>query len=152
MRTPAPVVLVVFGLALGMTVPAYAKRPIRKITISRPGVAGALEVTQKEALDLSNPWSGRFIDWSAPASRPSEAMPVCEVTLHAQLNDSALTPIYQFRYAPGADGGRGHVYLPGQGEPWYRRNVRIILRHGHDGRWHAATAAWDAQMKAALHR
>ena len=135
-----------------MTVPAYAKRPVQKITISRPGVAGALEVTQKEALDLSNPWSGRFIDWSAPASRPSEAMPVYEVTLHAQLNDSALTPIYQFRYAPGADGGRGHVYLPGQGEPWYRRNVRIILRHGHDGRWHPATAAWDAQMKAALHR
>src|SRR2546425_11769660 len=124
MRTPAPVVLVVlvaFGLALGVTVPAYARQPIQMITISGPGVAGTLEVTEKETMDLSNPWSGGFIDWKAPASPPSEGVPVYEVTLHAQMNDSALTPIYQFRYAPGPGGARGHVYLPGKGDPWYRR-------------------------------
>jgi hypothetical protein len=74
------------------------------------------------------------------------------VVLHARLRSSELRPIYQFRYAPGAHGQRGLVYLPGKGDPWHRQNVSIIIRDDHDGRWNPASPDWDTRMKAALTR
>jgi hypothetical protein len=140
------------SLVLLSALPAAAKKPIEKITISGAGLETPVEVTDEAALRLSNPWWGRFIDWNArPVDRPRET-PVYDVTLHARLRSPELRPIYQFRYAPGTNGRRGLVYLPGKGEPGHRQNVSIILRSGHDGNWNPAGTDWEARIKAALGR
>ena len=150
-RNPRPLILGVC-LTLAVALPAYAKRPIERITIAGPGLAKPLEVTDRELLTLSNPWFGKFADWSRSIEGRPQATPVYEVTLYARLREAELTPIYQFRYAPGSSFQPGHVYLPGRGEPWYRQNVSVILRSGHDGRWHLAGPTWEAGIKRALGR
>jgi hypothetical protein len=132
--------------------PVAAKAPLEKITISGPGLRTPLEITDEQTLRLANPWFGKFIEWSAPAVEARPGTAVYEVTLHARLRSSELRPIYQFRYAPGASGERGLVYLPGKGEPWHRQNVSVIIRDNHDGRWNPASSDWDARVKAALTR
>jgi hypothetical protein len=140
------------SVLLLVAVPVAAKKPLEKITISGPGLVTAVEITDEPTLRLANPWFGNFIEWDAPARRARHDGPVYEVTLHARLRSSELRPIYQFRYAPGATGERGLVYLPGKRDPWHRQNVSIIIRDKHDGRWNPASPDWDARMKAALMR
>lgn len=140
------------SLLLLAALPVAAKTRIQKITVSGPGLGTPAEIVDEQALRLSNPWYGGFIDWSAPAVEAPHGTVVYDVTLHARLRASELRPIYQFRYAPGASGQRGLVYLPGRGEPWYRQNVSMIIRVNRDGRWNLASPDWDARMKAALSR
>jgi hypothetical protein len=145
--------VVLAGSALVLVaLPVAAKKPLEKITISGPGLGTPVEITDERTLRLANPWFGKFIDWSAPAVEARHDTPVYAVTLHACLGSSELRAIYQFRYAPGGNGERGLVYLPGKGEPWHRQNVSIIIRDKHDGRWNPASPNWDARMKAALVR
>lgn len=130
-------------------VPAAAKTRIEKVTVCGARLNRPIEITEDAVLQLSNPWYGKFIKWGAVTAAPPTGTPVYNVTLHAHLRSSELRPIYQFRYAPSAD-GRGFVYLPGAGEPWHGQNVSIILRGPHDGHWSIAGAEWDAKMRAAL--
>ena len=144
------------GVALGGVLlfapPVDAKKPLEKITISGERLSSPVEITDEPTLRLANPWFGTFIEWKAPAAERRADGATYDVTLHARLRSSDLRPIYRFRYAPGANGDRGLIYLPGRGEPWHRENVSIILRDGHDGRWSVASAEWDARMKVALAR
>jgi hypothetical protein len=55
--------------------------------------------------------------------------------------------IYALRYCPGRDGKPGYIYLPNEGDGWGSVNPGTILREGHDGKWHYASAAWDDLMK-----
>jgi hypothetical protein len=140
------------GSLLLAAVPAAAKKPLEKITIAGPGLRAPVEITDEQTLRLANPWFGKFIEWNAPPVEARHTAAVYDVTLHARLQSSELRPIYQFRYAPGANGERGLVYLPGKGEPWHRQNVSIISRDAHDGKWNPASPDWDARMTAALMR
>jgi hypothetical protein len=145
-----------FGLALlGLLFfapPVDAKRPLEKVTIAGQGLRSPVEITDELTLRIANPWFGTFVDWNAPPAKPRNHGLVYDVILHARLRSSDLRPIYRFRYAPGAGGDRGLIYLPGRGEPWHRENVSIIIRDGHDGRWNPASPEWDARVKAALAR
>jgi hypothetical protein len=132
--------------------PVAAKAPIEKITVSGPGLAVPVEITDEETMRLSNPWYGKFIEWSASVVEAPHGTTVYDVTLHARLRASELSPIYQFRYAPAASGQHGRVYLPGKGEPGHRQNVSIIIRRDLDGRWNLASPDWDIRMSAALSR
>jgi hypothetical protein len=138
------------SLLLVAALPVAAKTRLDKVTISGPGLNTPVDITDEEILRLANPWFGKFIEWSAPAVDPHSGVAVYDVTLYARLRASELRPIYQFRYAPGTDGQRGLVYLPGKGEPWHHQNVSIITRDNHDGRWNPASSDWDARVKAAL--
>jgi hypothetical protein len=144
--------VLIASLLLLAALPVAAKTRLEKITIAGPGLATPVEITDEQTLRLANPWFGTFVEWSAPAVATRDGTAVYDVTLYARLRSSELRPIYQFRYAPGANGQRGLVYLPGKGEPWHRQNLSIITRASHDGRWNPASPGWDARMKAALTR
>ena len=137
---------------LAVAAPGYAKTPLERITISGGGLAEPITVADPAALSLSNPWHGRIANWSADGAPPPDGRPVYEITLHARLRGPEVKPIYQFRYVKGEGRAPGSVYLPGRGEAWYRQNVSIIYREGHDGHWHVATPAWEAAIKKALGR
>lgn len=149
--TPPPRLLLVVGLTL-LGLPAEAKWPLEKVTVSGPGLTEPVEITDPEFLTLSNPWVGKFADWSSASEGGPDAQLVYEVTLHSRLGRSDLRPVYRFRYAPEPIGRPGHVYLPGKEEPWYRDNVRTILRDGHDGRWHRAAPEWETRIRRAMGR
>ena len=144
--------VLVASLLLPAALPVAAKTRLERITISGPGLGTPVEITDEQTLRLANPWFGRFIEWRAPAVEARHRTAIYDVVLHARLRSSELRPLYQFRYAPGAGGDRGLIYLPGKGEPWHRQNVSVIIRDNHDGRWNPASPAWDARMKVALTR
>ena len=143
------VLLSALVMIAGAAAPAYAKRPIERITVTGPGVARPVELTDSLLLRLSNPWHGNFIEPYTARAAPSSKARVYVLTLHARLRDGELRPIYQFHYARPADGRPGLVYLPGKNDPGYGQNVSIILRPGQDGGWHQATRAWAAYFEEA---
>ena len=49
---------------------------------------------------------------------------------------------YLIQYSLNWQTGEGYVYLPGPSESGYRENAGVIIRDGHDGRWHRAEATW----------
>ena len=59
----------------------------------------------------------------------------------------ALKMIYEIWYRPGREDDPRLIYLPGQGEEFYKNNVGTILRENDDGKWHYATPEWDRLMK-----
>jgi len=136
-----------------VAVPVDAKRPVEKITVTGDTLSSPVEITDEPTLRMANPWFGTFIDGNAPAAKQRDNHGVIyEVTLHARLRSPNLGPIYRFHYAPGVEGERGLVYLPGSGEAWHRENLSIIIRDNHDGKWNPASSEWDTRMRAALAR
>ena len=157
MRMTLRLPILALGLALLVAAPAYAKLQIEKIVISGNGLKEPLEVRDGGLLALSNPYTGRFAQFSNSSSARFDGVPAYEVTLFARVKESPekpaeLKPVYHFRYAPGENGRRGHVYLPGKGDPWFKENASIIFREGHDGHWHTAAARWESGMKHVLGR
>jgi hypothetical protein len=135
-----------------LAVPIYAKAPLDRVTISGGGLSEPITLVNQKVLALSNPWHGRIANWTTDVARPAGDGPVYEITLHARLRGAEVKPIYHLRYVKGDRGAPGSVYLPGRGEAWYRQNVSIIYREGHDGHWHVATAEWEAAIRRALGR
>ena len=116
---------------------AFAKGPAEKISISGPGLAAPIEITDPQLLQPFSPWSDAFFDQqrSVLAESPNSGN-VYQVLIFA---DSRV--FYAFNYIPGSP---GIIYLPGQGEEWYETNVSTILRSGGwEGHWHYASREWD---------
>jgi hypothetical protein len=137
-------------LIFAVAVPAHAKRPLERITVSGPDLVKPIELTDSLLLRLSNPWFGNFLEPNTVQERPPERSRVYLLTLYARLRGTELRPIYRFHYAPSGEGTPGLVYLPGKTDPGYRQNVSVILRPGSDGRWHRATRAWVAYFEQDL--
>jgi hypothetical protein len=138
--------------ALTLAVPIHAKAPLERVTVSGGGLAEPITLVDQRILALSNPWHGRIANWTTDVARPPGNRPVYEIALHARLRGPEVKPIYLLRYVKGDGSAPGSVYLPGRGERWYRQNVSIIYREGHDGHWHVATTEWDAAIQEALGR
>ncbi len=68
---------------------------------------------------------------------------------HSPYDRGNLAMVYEFLYSPGNDAS-GYVYLPGEKDAWNQTNRGTIIREGHDGRWHFASAAWDEAMRLAV--
>ena len=144
--------MVFLTLALLIPVPgARAKGPPSKITITGPGIATPIEITDPTILEGFSPWDARFIDWqrgiltSAPPLGPSY-----DVFFYLQDDTGTFRMIYAVQYVPNAAGGRGYIYLPGPGERWYSMNIETIIQDGHDGKWHYAAPAWEAVIQRLL--
>ena len=120
-----------------------------KLTIAPGGVADRLtEVTDPRVLTLSHVFAGNFLGEQADA--PSPSLPRHTISFDIQTLEGVKTAAYVVQYCVDETNGQAFVYLPGQGEPSYRRNVSTILRRGQDGHWHHASAEWSKAIEPYL--
>lgn len=127
--------------------PASAKAPTFKIIISGPDLPTPLEITDDHILNLSNVWSGQFLDNSrGHPKKPPERLPY-ELSFYVKLNEDDLRLMYVAYYYPEPSTRQGQIYLPGHREPWYYLNTGTIIREGQDGRWNYVSPAWEALIK-----
>lgn len=112
--------------------------------------SGLIEITSPDVLALSNVYWGTFI--GAPATEPDSAWPRHTVVFDIQTLEGIKSGAYVVYYCSDPDTGEGFIYLPGRGEPPYRRNQGTIIRDEQDGRWHHASAAWSAALNPHLNR
>ena len=126
----------------------FAKGPAALMTISGPGLAKPVEITNSQVLEQYIPFMDDFF---APGqnilAQPPKTDRFYQVSFY--YNDDADRPQlrYAFQYAPGDPGA---IYLPGRGEPGYTLNVGTILRDGKDGHWIRASQSWDRFMQRIL--
>jgi hypothetical protein len=126
---------------------ASAKAPTVKIIISGGGLTSAIEVTDQQILDISNVWSGQFLDRSrGRAKEPPRGLQRYEVSFYVKW-DNEIRKKYVLYYYPGPSTEPGYIYLPGRGETWYSLNVGAIIRNEQDGKWNYASAAWGDLIK-----
>ena len=126
-----------------------------RLDVSGPTLSTALQLTNRDLLDLSNVYAGQFI--GLPANRVDADWPRYVVTLVVEprtpMPTLALTGIqkrYVMHYALDRKTGDGFVYLPGRGENGYRENIGIMIREDQDGRWHHASETWAALLNPHL--
>jgi hypothetical protein len=145
--------LFVFPLAflltfLGMPESVSAKGRTVKIVISCGGLTSAIEATDPRILDISNIWTGNFLDPSrGTLNEPPRGLQRYEVSLYIKTADSDAKKRYVLYYYPNAAGHTGYIYLPGKGETWYGLNVTAIWREGQDGKWNYASPVWEDLIK-----
>ena len=143
-------------LALMMTAPlslsaiAPEIKSTTKITVSADGLVQPIEITDEAVLALSHVFAGRFIDRLALA--PDPTLPRYTLTFDIQTLNGVKEAAYVVVYCVDNTTGEGFVYLPGRGEPSYRRNVSTILRDGQDGYWHHASDEWSAVISQYVRR
>jgi hypothetical protein len=148
--------LFVFPLAfllifLGMPEAASAKSPTVKITISGGGLTSAIEVTDQRILDISNVWSGQFLDRSrGTAKEPPRGFQRYEVSFYIKIAENKVSKKYVLYYYPNPAAEPGYIYLPGKGETWYSLNVAAILRDEQDGKWNYASPTWEDLIKPVI--
>ena len=144
--------LAAFVLILAaMPRPAWAKSPTAKMTISGGALTSEIEVTDPRILDISNIWYGKFLDASGGvAKEPPGGLRTYEVWFYIKVAENSVRRRYVVYYSPNPATGRGYVYLPGQGQPWYDLNVSAILRDGQDGKWNYASPAWEELIKPVI--
>lgn len=109
--------------------PLLAKGSTVKLTISGPGLADPVTLTNQEAVS-ANVWAGDFVDWNAgPAKTPSDA-PRYTVQFYVAPPRSEVKMMYVVDYVWDTGVRRALVRFPGRGDEWYRLNVSTILREG----------------------
>lgn len=148
MKNPYFAALIIALLALLATpCSAPAKAATFKIIVSGPDLPGPLEITNDQILNLSNVWSGEFLDNShGHPEKPPERLPY-ELSFYVKLSEDDLRLMYVAYYYPELSPKQGQLYLPGRREPWYYLNTGTIIRDGQDGRWNYASPAWEALIK-----
>jgi hypothetical protein len=127
--------------------PTPAKAATTKIIISGTDLPAPLEVTDDQILNLSNVWSGQFLDNSHDhPQKPPERLPY-ELSFYVKLSEDDVRLMYVAYYYPEPSSKQGQIYLPGRREPWYYLNTGSIIREGRDGQWNYASPAWEALIK-----
>jgi len=129
-----------------------AKGPTVKLTLSGPGLARPVEITDPGLLHGSNVWMGSFFG-ETDAAAPVVTSPVYTVAFDVQLPEwhrAGVKTMYTVSVARDARTGGLWLYLPGRGEPGYALNVRTILRDTQDGHWHRPSPAWASAIRKYL--
>jgi len=142
--------LVALLVALGTVASPQAVgiKETAKLTISGPGLRRPVEIRDPAVLALSNVFGGSFIGSAAAA--PEETWPRYTVVFDVQHRNGVEAAAYVVHYVRDAATGEGFIYLPGRGDPRYRRNVHTILRTYQDGTWRHASRAWSQAIAARL--
>lgn len=125
-----------------------AKAPTVRITVAGGKLARPVEITDIEALRLSNAWGAAFLDGSRPPLKEApKVRSTYEVTLYSEIANNDIRKTCVFYYAPASSAKQGLIYLPGKGTLWVL-NAGTIIRHGRDGEWSYASPAWEALIKS----
>jgi hypothetical protein len=154
--------------ALGVAAPALPKEAVVKLGIEGPTLAAPIEITDPAVIRQFNIWNGpgvrvndqpvhldpahtegMFIDWPKGAATPPAGLRELTVTFYMESyrNPGPMHGWYVIKYAfdPSAPGG--FIYLPGQGDPDFGRNVSSII-HGVEGQWFHSTQTWEELVRS----
>jgi hypothetical protein len=135
-------------MLLAMPEAASAKAPTVKIIISGGGLTRPIEVTDQRILDISNVWSGQFLDGDKETAKEApRGLQRYEVSFYVAIADNEVRKRYVLYYYPNLTRELGYIYLPGKGETWYSLNVGAIIRDEQDGKWNYASLAWEALIR-----
>jgi hypothetical protein len=136
-------------LTLFLLVPfAFAKDSPDRITIWGPSLSKPIEIIDPQILKGFDPWNGQFLDKSSViVAQEPQIEQTYYIFFYFRDKDGEFREFYTFQYAPNSADRQGFIYLPREGEPWYRVNGQTILR---DSGWHYASKEWDALMKQTL--
>jgi hypothetical protein len=135
--------LVLIAGVAGLTA-AGIKDTVR-LTVSGSNLASPIEVTDGSVLALSNVFNGDFIGEAVDG--PDDTTPRYTVTFDIQTAQGVKRGAYMVYFARSRWTNDAFVYLPGHGDPEYRRNISTILRPGQDGSWHRASARWYEALR-----
>jgi hypothetical protein len=144
-------VLLSVMLIPSVSTPVLAKGTTSKITITGPGLKRPIEILDPKILANFLVWTdpgtsagdhqGFIIDWfKGPVREKPNTLRRYQVAFYAGAspNERIVYVIY-YAFSPGT--AQGYVYLPGESDEWYGRNVRSIIR-GEEGKWFPAWSAW----------
>jgi hypothetical protein len=139
-------------LILSVSTSLLAKEHTVKITISGAGLKTPIEISDPKILANFSVWTGPgtstadqqgfIIDWSqGPVREPSDTLRRYQVAFYAGAppNEQIVYVVF-YAFNPGTD--PGYVYLPGESDELFSRNVRSIFR-GVEGKWFHAWSAWE---------
>ena len=139
-------------LILSVPTPLLAKGKTVKITIKGADLKAPIEISDPKILENFQVWTGPgtstderpslIIDWpQGPVTKPPQSLRRYQVSFYAgaPANERIVYVVY---YAFSFGDEQGYVYLPGESDEWYRRNVRSIVR-GVEGKWFRAWSDWE---------
>lgn len=127
-------------------------------------VSGAVsQMTDRAVLNQFQVWSGPgtysgssegtdgfIIDWrNGPITERPAQLRRYELRFYAGPRDGKTPPdppeklAYVVLYENDPSTGQGYVYLPGNGDEYFRLNVASIHRQGLNGKWLRASSAWQ---------
>ena len=144
-------ILVVFLAAAAVQRATFAVgiKETARLTISGPGLSQPLEVTDENALALSNVFAGTFIGEPA-VKAPNSELPRYTIVFDIQTLEGVRAAAYTVLYCKNRWTGDAFIYIPGYGDDGHRRNVGTILREGQEGRWHRAARPWSQTINPHL--
>ncbi|HEX2035771.1 MAG TPA: hypothetical protein VHS99_16460 [Chloroflexota bacterium] len=103
---------------------ALAKSPPHLVTVTGARPAEPVEISDEASLVSFNPWTRGFIDWErGSVTSPPAAETTYTASFYLKREGDDLSLIYVLRYLPDPSGGQGFIYIPGPGDPWYRRRT-----------------------------
>jgi hypothetical protein len=139
-------------LVASVSTPLLAKGKTVKITISGADLKRPIEIFDPKILANFSVWTGPgtstadhqelIIDWSeGPVRETPDTLRKYQVSFYAgaPANERIVYVVY---YAFSIGDEQGYVYLPGESDEWYGRNVRSIVR-GVEGKWFRAWSDWE---------
>jgi hypothetical protein len=139
-------------LVASVSTPLLAKGKTVKITISGADLKRPIEIFDPKILANFSVWTGPgtstadhqglIIDWSeGPVRETPDTLRKYQVSFYAgaPANERIVYVVY---YAFNIGDEQGYVYLPGESDEWYGRNVRSIVR-GVEGKWFRAWSDWE---------
>jgi hypothetical protein len=150
MRSTIAVLLSALLILTGST-PLLAKERTIKITIIGAGLK-PIEISDSKVLANFSVWTGPgtsspgqqgfIIDWSqGPVREPASTLRKYRVAFYAGVPPNERI-VYVVYYAFNPSTTPGYVYLPGESDELFRRNVHSIFR-GVEGKWFRAWDAWE---------
>lgn len=136
-------------LILFISIPlAFAKGSPDKITITGPGLASPIEITNPEILNQFNPRDGQFLDKDRRiVTETPEIGARYEVLFYFKETSGEFHLFYALYYSSAPSRARGAIYLPQENEKWYGMNNETIARKSG---WLYASPEWDSFMQHLL--
>jgi hypothetical protein len=150
-------ILLLITLVASSLVFARGNAKTVRLDVTGAELSKPISITNRSLLDLSHVYAGQFLGEivdGVETQWPRYTVRLVfepEFALSAADANQRKQGAYLIHYSLDWQTGEGYVYLPGPGESGYRENAGVIMRDGHDGRWHRANDTWSALLNPYLH-